>query len=117
MDLYGTTVRGGTLSNNGGTFFGTPAGSWASLDGSTAAGPITIKGTYTSDFGATTYLRGTVINQGAINSPGTSSKGVRLRPDLARSAPPCAQVVVVGLLATGAGYAPSFLGRGGKRSN
>jgi len=64
VQLYGSTViQGGTLTNNGGAFFGTPAGNVAVLDGSTGAGPITINGTYTSDLGSDTYLLGTINNK------------------------------------------------------
>ena len=48
VQLVGNTdIVGGTLTNNG-TFFGTPDGNSAFLDGSTAAGSITINGTYTN---------------------------------------------------------------------
>ncbi len=66
LELYGTTIQGGTLNNNGGAFMGTPSGYAAYLDGSTAAGPVTINGTYTTDFGADTYLYGTINNQGNL---------------------------------------------------
>jgi len=59
--LGNTTIQGGTLTNNG-SFFGTPAGNSAILDGSTAAGAITINGTYTNDNGSTTYVLGTINN-------------------------------------------------------
>src|SRR5271157_1217478 len=65
----GTTIYGGTLSNNGGWFFGTygttpvPA---ATVDGSGPYGPVTINGTYTGDYGSTTNLNGTIINNGNI---------------------------------------------------
>ena len=45
-----TTIQGGTLNNNGGAFFGTPLDSTAYLDGSTAAGAVTLNGTYTTDY-------------------------------------------------------------------
>ncbi len=60
-----TVIQGGTLSNNGGAFFGTGSGSAATLDGTTH-GAITINGQYTSDFHTTTFLGGTVNNQGNI---------------------------------------------------
>ncbi len=56
-----TTIQGGTLTNNG-SFFGTPDGNSAILDGSTAAGAITINGTYTNGNGSDTYLLGTINN-------------------------------------------------------
>src|ERR1039457_4730653 len=66
VTLTGTTIQGGTLNNNGGAFFGTPVGNTDYLDGSTSAGALTIKGTYTTDFGANTYLYGTINNQGNL---------------------------------------------------
>ena len=63
VQLYGNTViQGGVLANNG-SFFGTPGGNSAYLDGSTGAGAITIHGTYTSDFNSDTYLLGTINRQ------------------------------------------------------
>ena len=62
VTLYGTTIQGGTLNNNGGAFFGTPYGYSDFLDGSTGAGAITLNGTYTSDFNSYTYLYGTINN-------------------------------------------------------
>jgi fibronectin-binding autotransporter adhesin len=63
VQLYGSTViQGGTLTNNG-SFFGTPINSVVYLDGSTAAGPITINGTYTSDLNSDTHLLGTINNK------------------------------------------------------
>ena len=62
VQLVGNTVvQGGTLNNNGGTL-GTPAGNSATLDGSTAAGAITINGTYLNAAGADTYALGTINN-------------------------------------------------------
>src|SRR5271167_4089965 len=62
VQLVGNTdIVGGTLTNNG-SFFGTPDGNAAILDGSTAAGAITINGTYTNGNGSTTYLLGTINN-------------------------------------------------------
>ncbi len=60
--LYSTTIQGGSLNNNSGAFFGTPYGYSAYLDGSTGIGPITLNGTYTSDFNSDTYLYGSIIN-------------------------------------------------------
>jgi len=60
--LYGTTIQGGSLNNNGGAFLGTPYGYSAKLDGSTGAGAITLNGTYTSDFNSNTTLYGSIIN-------------------------------------------------------
>ncbi len=73
VQLYGSAViQGGTLTNNGGAFFGTPAGNAAFLDGSTGAGAITLNGTYTSDLNTSTYLLGTIKNQGNIQVNGGS---------------------------------------------
>ena len=60
------TIQGGTLTNNGGAFFGTPNGNVAFLDGSTVAGAVTINGTYTNGNNSTTFLLGTINNQGNI---------------------------------------------------
>ena len=66
----GTQIQGGTLNNTTGGFLGTPLNSAAYLNGSTGAGAVTINGTYTSDFGSTTYLLGTINNQGTIQLNG-----------------------------------------------
>ena len=66
VTLYGTTIQGGTLNNNGGAFFGTAAGNSAYLDGSTGAGAVTLNGTYTGDYNSNTYLYGTINNQGNL---------------------------------------------------
>src|SRR5208337_3307287 len=60
VDLVGTTIYGGTLNNNGGTMetVGT-----ATLDGKTT-GALTLNGTYKTTGGATTYILGTINNQG-----------------------------------------------------
>ena len=63
----GTVLQGGTLTDNGGLFFGTPTSSSATLDGSTSAGAVTINGTYTNAFGSTTYLAGSIVNNAAQN--------------------------------------------------
>jgi hypothetical protein len=65
--VYGSTViQGGSLNNTSGSFFGTVAGYAASLDGSTGAGAVTINGTYTGDYNSSTYLYGTINNQGNL---------------------------------------------------
>jgi hypothetical protein len=65
--VYGsTTIQGGSLNNSSGSFFGTPTGYSATLDGSTGAGAVTINGTYTDDYNAATYLYGTINNQGNL---------------------------------------------------
>ena len=68
--LYGTTIQGGALNNNGSAFLGTPNGYNAYLDGSTGAGPITLNGTYTTDFNANTYLYGSIINNNNLQVNG-----------------------------------------------
>jgi len=75
VELNGNTVFGGTLNNVSGTL-GTRTST--TLDGSTAAGAVTIQGTYTGDVGSTTNVLGTINNQGNIymNRPG------RLNPSL-----------------------------------
>ncbi len=65
-----TTIQGGTLTNNGG-FLGTPVNQTATLDGGTA-GPITLNGTYTADFGSTTTLLGTINNDNTFQINGGS---------------------------------------------
>jgi hypothetical protein len=73
----GTIIRGGTLSTLNGGILGTttlaPGG--ATLDGSTSAGAVTIKGTYTSNIGTDTYLYGSIINNGNIQVNGGGSSG------------------------------------------
>ena len=65
--VYGsTTIQGGSLNNTSGSFFGTVGGYAASLDGSTGAGAVTINGTYTGDYNSSTYLYGTIHNQGNL---------------------------------------------------
>ncbi len=82
VQLYGNaTIQGGTLTNNGGAFFGTPVSNSAYLDGSTGAGAVTINGTYTSDLNTTTHLRGTINNQGNIQVNGGSGNNTVLLVD------------------------------------
>jgi hypothetical protein len=64
VELAGATIQGGTLDNSaGGTFYS--AGS-ATLDGSTSAGDLTIKGLYTASNASTTHVAGSVILDGGI---------------------------------------------------
>jgi hypothetical protein len=65
VQLGGTTIVGGTLNNVGGTI---AAGCCvaATLDGSTAAGAVTIQGTYTINAFGQTNILGTINNQGDI---------------------------------------------------
>ncbi|MGO9274277.1 MAG: beta strand repeat-containing protein, partial [Terriglobia bacterium] len=71
VQLFGNSViQGGTLNTlNGGTL-GTAPGGQFTLDGSTAAGAVTIKGTYTAGLGSDTFLVGTINNQGNIQVNG-----------------------------------------------
>ncbi len=81
VQLYGDTqIQGGTLTNNG-SFFGTPVNNVAFLDGSTAAGTVTINGTYTSDTNSETFLLGTINNKGNIQVNGGSGYNAFLLPD------------------------------------
>ena len=84
VQLYGNAdIEGGTLTNNGGAFFGTPDGKTAILDGSTAAGAVTINGTYTNGNNSTTFLLGTINNQGNILLNGGSGNDSDLEIDSA----------------------------------
>jgi len=74
-------IQGGTLSNEGGAFFGARAGTVASLDGSTAAGPVTIEGTYTGDFASQTALRGSIVNKGNLQINGGNGVSTSLLID------------------------------------
>ena len=76
--LYGTTIQGGSLNNNGGSFFGTPYGYTAYLDGSTGAGPITLNGTYTTDYNSNTYVYGSIINNNNLQVNGGSNSNTYL---------------------------------------
>ncbi len=84
VQLYGLAdIQGGTLTNNGAAFFGTPNGNSAVLDGSTVSGAVTINGTYTNGNNSTTYLLGTINNQGNIQVNGGSSNNSILEIDSA----------------------------------
>ncbi len=73
-------IQGGTLTNNG-SFFGTPVGYVAYLDGSTGAGAVTINGTYTSDTNTETYLLGVINNHGNILLNGGGGSNAFIAPD------------------------------------
>jgi hypothetical protein len=75
--IYGADIQGGTLTNNG-AFLGAPYISDAYLDGSTAAGPVTINGTYTSDIATSTFLLGTITNKGTIQIDSQGAAGTTL---------------------------------------
>jgi DNA-binding IscR family transcriptional regulator len=67
VSLVGGSVQGGLLNNVSGTLGTLAVGNAIELDGSTAAGAVTIRGTYTVDVGSTTILLGTINNQGNIH--------------------------------------------------
>ena len=75
VSLVGGSVQGGLLNNVSGTLGTLAAGNVIELDGSTAAGAVTIRGTYTVDVGSTTILLGAINNQGNIqvNSGGLAT--------------------------------------------
>ncbi len=65
VELFnGTVIRGGTLTNAGGTFE-TVASNGVTLDGA-SQGPLTIVGTYTEQLNSTTVLVGTINNTGTL---------------------------------------------------
>ena len=71
VEVENATIQGGTLNNTfGGGTFETVPGSTANLDGSTAAGAVTINGTYTASNNATTNIKGTITNNGTIQLNG-----------------------------------------------
>ena len=75
VQLDGATIQGGVLNNSAGGTFETFAS--ATLDGSTAAGPLTIVGDYIASDNATTEIAGTIIVDGAIDvGGGADSNGV-----------------------------------------
>ena len=64
VQVYNSTIQGGTLNNSGGgSMFTTGA---SSLDGSTASGALTLSSgsTYTTSTNYSTSLLGSIINQG-----------------------------------------------------
>jgi fibronectin-binding autotransporter adhesin len=79
VQFFGSAqIQGGTLTNNGGAFFGTPNGNVALLDGSTGAGAITLNGTYTSDLNTNTYLLGTINNKNNFQVNGGAATNTEL---------------------------------------
>ncbi|MGD0731750.1 MAG: S-layer family protein [Terracidiphilus sp.] len=69
VNFSSTTIQGGTLNSlNGGTLGVTSSGTAATLDGTTA-GAITISTgtTWTGALNTTTYVNGSIINNGAIS--------------------------------------------------
>ncbi len=76
VELFNTTIQGGTLNNSGGGTLETV--STAELDGSTQ-GALTIStgSTYTASDGTTTYLLGSIVNKGLIQqNAGNGQNGV-----------------------------------------
>jgi len=59
-------IQGGTLTNVGGTLGVSSSDESATLDGSTAAGPITINGSYLTAPDSSTILVGTINNHGNL---------------------------------------------------
>jgi hypothetical protein len=66
VQLVSVTIQGGTLTSSGGAVLGVPSGNTATLDGSTAAGQVTLVGTYTIADGSSTVVLGTISNTGTI---------------------------------------------------
>src|SRR5258708_27225400 len=92
--LNGASITGGTLNSTGGGTMET-GGSGATLDGSTAAGAVTLSGgsTYTASNNATTLLVGTITNKGTIRLNGGGGAN--------------------GIMNLGSGTAPNFTLQGG----
>jgi hypothetical protein len=78
VQLFNAAVQGGSLNTlNGGTM--ATAGSFATLDGSTASGAVTIStgSTYTESNNATTNLDGPITNKGTIQfNGGNGTNGI-----------------------------------------
>ena len=66
VQLVNATIRAGTVSTSGGGVLGVSNGNTGALDGSTASGPVTVSGTYTTADNSTTVLLGTINNTGNI---------------------------------------------------
>jgi hypothetical protein len=80
VQLVSVTIQGGTLSSSGGAVLGVPSGNNATLDGSTAAGQVTLAGTYTIADTSTTVVLGTINNTGTILvSANTNNSLLRLQ--------------------------------------
>ena len=65
VQVLNATIQGGTLNNSAGGTIETAGNS--TLDGSTAAGALTIDGVYTASDDTTTNIRGAIANAGAID--------------------------------------------------
>ena len=82
VELLNATIQGGTLTNTGG-LLETPNGYGGTiLDGRSVAqggqGPLTIAGTYTSDFNSATTILGTIDNKNNIQLNGGSATNTYL---------------------------------------
>src|SRR5271157_4135676 len=62
----GTTIQGGTLTNNGGSYLGTGSGSATLVGSPDFSNPVTINGTFTVQDTTTLNLSGVVVNNGNI---------------------------------------------------
>jgi fibronectin-binding autotransporter adhesin len=72
-----SAILGGTLNNNGG-FFGTGESNTATLNGSTASGAVTLNGTYTGQSNSTTFIVGTINNNGNLQIDGGGNNNTDL---------------------------------------
>jgi fibronectin-binding autotransporter adhesin len=72
VNLYSATIQGGTLNNSAAGIFQTVPGTTSVLDGSTAAGAVTISAgsTYTASNNGSTNLLGTITDKGALQFNG-----------------------------------------------
>ena len=72
VNLNNATIRGGTLNSSAGGVLQTVAGTSATLDGSTAAGAVTLStgSTYTANNNASTNLLGTINDKGVLQLNG-----------------------------------------------
>jgi hypothetical protein len=76
--LPSADIQGGTLIIENAGVMGVPGEGTATLDGSTAAGPVTIQGPYTVFNATQTNLLGTINNEGSIQINGGSQFGANL---------------------------------------
>jgi len=73
VDLYNSTIKGGTLTTSGGGVIQTATGYSGTLDGSTAQVNITSGSTFLANNSSNTYLSGTINNAGTIKSDSTTT--------------------------------------------
>jgi hypothetical protein len=79
LQLYGgVNVRGGSLSSIGGGTVDTLASQSAALDGSTTQGAVTLNGLYTGELNSSTYLLGTIVNNGTLEVNAASGYNTNL---------------------------------------